>query len=212
MNELEVGDWIWGLRHRDDGDENEEDCDENGEVVPIRVSGWLHREPETVTNFHRLQLESGRVLEATAKHLIYTAKCHPNSVSALTRVTVDSLRPGDCLYTTFNNNGDNSFGVERIVLVERRSVTKRGIFAPLTATGTLFVDGVLVSCYMQLPGSGTTSVLQRTLFDNAEWWSWLWDNETGDRVEVKPPGGTILSSLAIYVSEFVLSRSRDTRR
>lgn len=124
------------------------------------VIAWLHRDTENEFEFVRLQLERGTdadsdsFLELTPEHLVYTLEWR-GSAELRAKFAGDVL-PGelfvvlqhDRLTETFNASCPRS--VAKVVSVERRRV-RRGAYAPLTAAGTLVVDGVLVSCYAAFP-------------------------------------------------------------
>lgn len=229
MDELEVGDWVLSIRHRDGGGAELR-------VAPTQVRGWLHREPAVDAQFHRVQLESGRTLEATGRHLIYTTgegRCALGSPLRL--ATADALRKGDCLYVTSDGCDDRSLRLERIVDVA--TIIKRGIYAPLTATGNLFVGDVLVSCYTRASeaapaadgsvGSGVAgAILQQTVFNLAVGVTECWrrylhvllrllfersgdDHAVNDSRSVVaegpgPPVGDLGASVLLHLSEFIL--------
>jgi hypothetical protein len=72
--------------------------------------------------------------EATARHLVYTTgKANP--------VTVDSLTLEDSLV---GSNG------EALKINKIKEVTRDGLFAPLTKSGDLLVDGIKISSYASL--------------------------------------------------------------
>ena len=135
------------------------------------VIAWLHRDTEHEFEFVRLQLERERgtdadsdsegahtylysFLELTPEHLVYTLE--RRGTAELRAKFAGDVLPGelfvvlqhDRLTQTLNASCPRS--VAKVVSVERRRV-RRGAYAPLTAAGTLVVDGVLVSCYAAFP-------------------------------------------------------------
>jgi hypothetical protein len=77
-------------------------------------------------------------LEITAKHLLFLAgKANP--------VTAESIQVGDALRTAHSNNAVGTSTVTKIVTVE-----KEGVYAPLTASGNLVVEGIVASAYVAL--------------------------------------------------------------
>jgi hypothetical protein len=92
------------------------------------VYGWLHHEPEAEALFRTLRVESGEELRVTPDHTIWiNGTARPAS----------RAEEGARVWA----------GGERRVASITESV-RRGAFAPLTRSGTLLVDGVLVSCYV----------------------------------------------------------------
>lgn len=125
------------------------------------VIAWLHRDTEHEFEFVRLEFEHTAAqgdaaagkrsqLELTAEHLVFTLEqsCSEKLVAKF----AGDVRPGDLFLRQSDDqpmrslNSSCPSAVARVVTVERRRV-RRGAYAPLTAAGTLVVDGVVVSCY-----------------------------------------------------------------
>jgi len=102
------------------------------------VYAFGHYQPEAKGTFLVIETQNGGTLEITGEHLIFVeSKTHP--------VRASSVRIGDSLATN-----DGPVAVSRI-----STITKNGLYAPLTPHGTLLVsDGIQASCYI--------SVLQNT--------------------------------------------------
>jgi len=84
-----------------------------------------------------LSNETSAVLEITGEHLVYLA----NNVAP---VRADSLQIGDTLQSR-NSKGE----IQRLRVVEINSVTRKGVYAPLTQHGTILVgDGIVASNYI----------------------------------------------------------------
>lgn len=81
-------------------------------------------------------MDNTRPLEITAEHLIYT---HDASKNAPVLVAAGDLRVGDHLVTA---NGSPS------TILWIREVERQGVYAPITASGNLLVNGVLASSYV----------------------------------------------------------------
>ena len=78
-------------------------------------------------------------LEITGDHMIVvTDKIHPVPASA--------IRPGDVLEST---NWPN----EGMKVTDVKKVHRSGLYAPMTADGTVVVDGVVASCYVAIKGN-----------------------------------------------------------
>ena len=116
-----------------------------GRLVYSEVLLFLDRDPDQQRRFITLRTASGLRMSLTETHLIHvaaTSGCletmcfrpsYAGSVEVGHRVLVASAA------------GDDEFHVEEVIAVSTESY--RGVYAPLTAAGTLVVDNVVVSCY-----------------------------------------------------------------
>ena len=96
------------------------------------VYAFGHRDPFKETSFLQLGIMDGRVLELTANHMVFTIdKRYP--------VRAGSIQVGDVL------KGDKN---QEVVKIDK--VTRQGVYAPLTASGTVLVDGIVASSYIAL--------------------------------------------------------------
>jgi len=102
--------------------------------------GFLHFSKNILAKFIRLQIElieekSIKFIELTPAHLIYSVDC-------LRYRMASELQLNDFVYCI------NSKGVmEKGKIFKIDMINKRGFYAPLTASGDLMVNDVLVSCY-----------------------------------------------------------------
>merc|ERR1712157_10023 len=105
----------------------------NGESYePVYAFG--HRVPDKLTEFVQLHTNAGIPLEMTSEHLVFVdGKTNP--------VRADSIQVGDILHAEGNNNA---------VVNKIEVVTKRGIYNPLTRSGTIQVNGITASNYISL--------------------------------------------------------------
>ncbi|GMT22879.1 hypothetical protein PFISCL1PPCAC_14176, partial [Pristionchus fissidentatus] len=131
-------------------------------IQPVPVHFWLHRNPETVAEFQRLETEDGKVIKLTAQHYIYKGDCSNVGKGALpvealirTAVYAEEVAEGDCLYTF---DGEKEMTEVRVVKVD--TVVDTGIFAPMTSTGRIIVNGVHASCHTSVQSHG----IQKTYF------------------------------------------------
>jgi hypothetical protein len=95
------------------------------------VVGWLHRDLEATANVITLFHENGSIC-CTADHLLYCC-------DASDYVPATKAKTLEILYL------DGSMTKSRVVKMAER--TRTGIYAPLTASGSLLVNGVNASCY-----------------------------------------------------------------
>lgn len=100
--------------------------------------GFMHLSDEEATTFVEIKTADACV-KATPGHLVFLKS---GSSKASTLVPVETVRVGSSM---FHSSG---------AIQEVQSVTfhkEIGYLAPLTASGTLFVDDLLVSCYCSIP-------------------------------------------------------------
>jgi hypothetical protein len=97
----------------------------------VEVIGWLHRDERVEAEFWELKHETGSLL-VTPDHMLFC----PEAGDYVRAKDVRSLQ------TLFL---DGSF--LRSKVESRGTVKRQGIFAPLTASGSLMVDGIHASCY-----------------------------------------------------------------
>ncbi|VDM37123.1 unnamed protein product [Toxocara canis] len=110
---------------------------------------WGHRIPSQLAEFVNISLEDGTSLKLTRKHFIYKTHCSDgndiaNAASLMEEaVYAEEVNEGDCVYKLSKNRE----ALHRSKVVSVSSVLERGIYAPMTATGDIIVNGVLASCY-----------------------------------------------------------------
>jgi hypothetical protein len=97
----------------------------------VKVVGWLHRETTFKAEFLEIVHACGTITVAP-DHLLY---CY----DAGDYVPAKNVRSLETLFI------DGSMVPSKIVSVKKRDIS--GIFAPLTSSGSLLVDGVNASCY-----------------------------------------------------------------
>lgn len=82
-------------------------------------------------------------LEITASHMLFiVGKSRP--------VRADSIKVGDVLMKGGASSGGKSSNAEGATVIKVGTVTRKGIFAPLTLGGSVVVDDVVASCYTSL--------------------------------------------------------------
>uniref|UniRef100_A0A914LPV9 Hint domain-containing protein n=1 Tax=Meloidogyne incognita TaxID=6306 RepID=A0A914LPV9_MELIC len=158
MDKLSVGDWIYSTNR--------------SRIVLSKIERWIHRVPEQLTNFIKIKLLDGRILKITEKHFIYVYKggnCEyfKNKIINIKKVfDISSLlfakdvKIGDCLFTEIEGGNEQSLFIQPIISI--KLIKEKGIFAPLTTSGDIFVEGILASCF----AVEQNSVLQKSIFSN----------------------------------------------
>ncbi|XP_016423472.1 indian hedgehog B protein [Sinocyclocheilus rhinocerous] len=122
--------------------------DGTGELVYSKVLTFLDRSPITQKHFYVISTEDGASVSLTAAHLLFVwvGNCSSGGQpkpGSLRTIFASDAQPGQCLLIVYE--GDLRKRVSRITRVEVRE--DRGAYAPLTAHGTLVVNGVMTSCY-----------------------------------------------------------------
>lgn len=108
------------------------------QIIFTEVIAFLHKNEETDGFYHVIELEDGKQVTLSARHLIYASKT--NQSGAMSVVFAEDVIPGDFVRVSGHENA-----VRRVLRVS--TLTNKGIYAPMTRHGTILVDGVLVSCY-----------------------------------------------------------------
>jgi hedgehog len=119
-----------------------------GRLVYSEVLLFLDRDPDRQRRFVTLTTASGTRLSLTETHLIHVAEgdCHLADCSRT--AYAGSIEVGHRVLVAISSNEDDredNFRVEEVIAISTESY--RGVYAPLTATGTLVVDNVVASCY-----------------------------------------------------------------
>ena len=99
------------------------------------VIGFLHKVPTGSYRFLQFGLEGGLEVTLTPEHLIYIT---PQKSMTRQVMFARDVKVGDKLVAS----GGIMKSVQKII-----TVGDVGLYAPLTADGNLFADGVLASCY-----------------------------------------------------------------
>ena len=109
------------------------------------IIAFLHREPHMMASFSVITTVAGHRLVATEGHLIFTSPDQSASFAdgALSTFVAHLHSGNDSVYVTTPDS--KHLGVSTVTDITM--VTGEGVFAPLTSSGTLVVDGVVVSCY-----------------------------------------------------------------
>ncbi|XP_063360679.1 indian hedgehog protein-like [Cydia amplana] len=112
-------------------------ADDSGKMVYSEVVTFIDRDPNATRRFIEVTAENGVAITATPSHLLLLA-----AADGWREAFAGDVRPGDVLLTR---------GIGSVMRPSRvthtRPVHKRGVYAPLTKTGTVIVDDALASCY-----------------------------------------------------------------
>ncbi|VDM74421.1 unnamed protein product [Strongylus vulgaris] len=139
IKNLEVGDMVLSI--------------DESMVTFSPVIMFLHKLENEHAQFLQINLETGESLKLTENHLMYVTNCAPEENLRL--ISARDSRIGQCVQIT---DSAKNFAARRIVSIDR--VAGVGIYAPLTSTGDIMVNHVLVSCHSNL----ALKTLQQTFF------------------------------------------------
>jgi len=124
MKDLNTGDQILSLC------ENKQTC-----FLPVHL--WLHRSDDISASFLAVEHEHGTI-QMTGNHIIFKL----DEGNRTTPVWAKSIKVGDKL--SLGNKGKSD-------VLKISSISSTGIYSPLTSSGSIFVDGVLVSSFAGIP-------------------------------------------------------------
>lgn len=143
------------LRHLRPGD-RVTSFDDEGRVRPDTFLAFIHRE-ERDSDAHVISIgtEDGAAVRLTENHLVYLLDADDVLASNGSSRPRDAqarfagrARVGQYLHTTTTTTSaaGGQMKLSRIVSVERRAA-ENGVYAPLTSSGRIVVNGVAASCY-----------------------------------------------------------------
>lgn len=123
MKDLKIGDEILTV--------------ENGVRLPTTVLGFLDKRISSVPDYLNIRLDDGKRLSISSSHVMFVLE----NGNKLQDVFAKNIKLGDMVYVLQDGKANGTQVVDII------NVKRTGAYVPLTATGTLIVDGVLVSSY-----------------------------------------------------------------
>jgi len=152
------------------------------------IVAFVHRQPRLMTSFVAVATADGHRLVATGDHLVFTsasggdqsaAASFSDAATATTfmsrlanhSVAVYVTRPG--------SNFEKHLSVSMVTSVNK--VAGRGVYAPLTSSGTIVVDGVVASCYAVVASHRLAHAVMAPLRTLSSW------NSYYDGTCVSPP-------------------------
>jgi len=140
---------------------------ENGEIVPTKVLGFLDKRINQTTFYLEVIMDDNRTLSISPRHTMFTVR----NGNVLQSILAKDVGIGDMVIV--DTGKEVKFGRVKDLRMEH----KKGAYVPLTDTGTLLVEGVLVSSY-----TNTNHWLAHIALAPLRWWpTWLLDDgETQD--------------------------------
>ncbi|CAJ0951675.1 unnamed protein product, partial [Mesorhabditis belari] len=128
ISELEIGDLVLSI---------------DGNMVQFSpVIMFMHKLDDELAEFNRITLENGDFIELTDKHLIYVSDCEQEELSL---IQSKDVKINQCLHSLSSGTQ-----LERQLVKNITRISGVGIYAPLTSSGDLFVNGILSSCHSNL--------------------------------------------------------------
>ncbi|XP_028849499.1 desert hedgehog protein [Denticeps clupeoides] len=122
---------------------------ESGRPVLSQVLLFLHQDRERTATFLVLGTEDGQRLALSRNHLVFRSTRHEKHLTAYQACFAARVKRGDYVLTHGTNGRVQPSRIASVTQEERR-----GVYAPLTEHGTLFVDGVLASSYATVEDHG----------------------------------------------------------
>jgi len=119
-----------------------------GKVDYSPVFYWLHADPNQEALFYEFELANGQRLSMTDKHVAQVDHC--GSGALVRHLFAEKVRVGQCMRVATASHGTT----EQQTVVAIRQLRLQGIYAPLTGTGSLMVNGVGVSCHSMFENVG----------------------------------------------------------
>lgn len=111
---------------------------DDGALEYSSVRYWLHAKADVSMKFLTLMTESGHKLAITGDHLIYETDCQGNQGRA---IFAKNVQEGRCLFV---KEGEQ---LKETRVVKKDRADMKGIYSPITTTGSIVVNDVLASCY-----------------------------------------------------------------
>ena len=108
-----------------------------GKSVFSKFVTYLHQDKEVQAEFIKVQTKNEKFITLTEKHLIPRLNVARNKAEF---VFANRLKLGDFIICEHGN--------EEIEIIEW--VEEKGVYAPLTESGTVLVDEILASCYANI--------------------------------------------------------------
>ena len=105
------------------------------------VMTYIHRQPNVMQEFLKITtLKNGKILKISEDHLLFVEKEGGESTIPAREVNI-----GDTVYV----RGDHD-ALETDVVQSISSVIEKGVYAPVTLSGTILVNDVHTSCYFDV--------------------------------------------------------------
>ncbi|CDW56653.1 desert hedgehog protein [Trichuris trichiura] len=114
----------------------------NNGLTTANMITFLHTSPDERGSFLAIRLADNSELIVSPDHLVYRSA----ESTYMETVFASEIRIGDQMFTMSNKSDGSQFRPVAVIRVEN-STAATGYYAPLTTTGTIFINNVLVSNY-----------------------------------------------------------------
>ena len=112
----------------------------NNEIVTEPVITFIHRQPDVFQQYLKITTFTKKILKITEDHLLFVEK-----EGEATAIPARDVTIGDTVFV----RGDLG-ALERDAVHNISHVYEKGVYAPVTLSGTILVNDVLTSCYFDV--------------------------------------------------------------
>ena len=112
---------------------------DNNEIRFEPVITFIHRQPEVMQEFLQIITEKSNILKITEDYLLFVEK-----TGKATAIPARDVKVGDTLYVR------GGCRVEKDAVLNISKVYEKGVYAPVTPSGTILVNDVHTSCYFDV--------------------------------------------------------------
>ncbi|XP_013190159.2 indian hedgehog protein [Amyelois transitella] len=134
-------------------------ADSDGKLIYSEVLAFMDRDPNGTRHFLQITAENGVSITTTPSHLLLLASADGYRESFASDVQI-----GDVLLTR-----GPGVVMRPSKVIKKRILWKRGVYAPLTRSGTIIVDDALASCYALVKSHSLAHAAMAPLRWMAEW-------------------------------------------
>lgn len=139
----------------------------NNEIVTEPVITFIHRQPDVFQQYLKITTFTKKILKITEDHLLFVEK-----EGGATAIPARDVTIGDTVFV----RGDLG-ALERDAVHNISHVYEKGVYAPVTLSGTILVNDVLTSCYFDVlshESSNKAMGIARAVYHVSPWMlQWL---------------------------------------
>ncbi|KAL9985811.1 hypothetical protein ACROYT_G008259 [Oculina patagonica] len=111
----------------------------NNEIRTEPVITFIHHQPEVIQEFLKITTRTNNILKITEDHLLFVEK-----FGQATAIPARDVKVGDTVYIR------GKHGVGKDAVQSTSTVYEKGVYAPVTLSGTILVNDVHTSCYFDV--------------------------------------------------------------
>ena len=139
----------------------------NNEIVTEPVMTFIHRQPDVFQQYLKITTFTKKILKITEDHLLFVEK-----EGEATAIPARDVTIGDTVFV----RGDLG-ALERDAVQNISHVHEKGVYSPVTLSGTILVNDVLTSCYFDVlshESSNKAMGIARAVYHVSPWMlQWL---------------------------------------